>query len=47
MNRAMIRNILGSVLEVEAVLLLIPVITALCYRENVVFFYLGAAGYSI
>ena len=44
MNRAMIRNILGSVLEVEAVLLLIPVITALCYRENVVFFYLGAAG---
>lgn len=43
MNRAMIRNILGSVLEVEAVLLLIPVITALCYRENVVLYYLGAA----
>ena len=44
MNRAMIRNILGSVLEVEAVLLLIPVFTAFCSRVNVVFYYLGAAG---
>ena len=43
MNRAMIRNILGSVLEIEAVLLLIPVITALCYRESVGWYYLGTA----
>ena len=43
MNRAMIRNILGSVLEIEAVLLLIPVLTALWYREQVGWFYLGTA----
>ncbi|MBO4696485.1 MAG: TrkH family potassium uptake protein [Lachnospiraceae bacterium] len=43
MNRAMIRNILGSVLEIEAALLLIPVLTALWYRENVGWFYLGTA----
>ena len=43
MNRAMIRNILGSVLEIEAALLLIPVLTALWYREQVGWFYLGTA----
>ena len=43
MNRAMIRNVLGSVLEIEAALLLIPVITALCYRESVGWYYIGAA----
>lgn len=43
MNRAMIRNILGSVLEIEAVLLLIPVITALCYGENAGWYYLATA----
>ncbi len=43
MNRAMIRNILGSVLEIEAALLFIPVLTALFYRESVGWYYLGAA----
>lgn len=43
MNRAMIRNILGSVLEIEAVLLLIPVLTALFYGENVGWYYLATA----
>lgn len=43
MNRAMIRKILGSVLEIEAVLLLIPVLTALFYREPVGWYYLGDA----
>jgi trk system potassium uptake protein TrkH len=43
MNRAMIRNILGSVLEIEAALLFIPVLTAVFYRESVGWYYLGAA----
>ena len=43
MNRAMIRNILGSVLEIEAALLFIPVLTALFYRESVGWYYLGTA----
>ena len=43
MNRAMIRNILGSVLEIEAALLFIPVMTAVFYRESVGWYYLGAA----
>ncbi len=44
MNRAMIRNILGSVLEIEAVLLLIPFLTALCFGESVWWYYLADAG---
>ncbi|MBO4280603.1 MAG: TrkH family potassium uptake protein [Lachnospiraceae bacterium] len=43
MNRAMIRKILGSVLEIEAVLLLIPVLTAVFYREPVGWIYLADA----
>lgn len=43
MNRTMIRNILGSVLEIEAALLFIPVLTALFYRESVGWYYLGTA----
>ena len=44
MNRTMIRNILGSVLEIEAALLLIPIFTALWYREGAGWYYLGTAG---
>lgn len=34
MNRAIIRFILGSVLKIEAVLMLLPCIVALCYKEQ-------------
>lgn len=43
MNRAMIRKILGLVLEIEAVLLLVPFLTGLIYRESVAWYYLGGA----
>lgn len=43
MNRAMIRKILGLVLEIEAVLLLVPFLTGLIYREAVAWYYLGGA----
>ncbi len=41
MNGAMIRYILGYVLKIEAVLMLVPCITSLCYREHEGIFFLG------
>lgn len=43
MNSSIIRYILGSVLKVEAVLLLLPCVTAVIYRESVGLYYLGVA----
>lgn len=43
MNSSVIRYILGSVLKIEAILLLLPCMTALLYREWVGSFYLGTA----
>ncbi len=40
MNRRMVLNVLGRVLCIEAVLLVLPMITALCYGESVVPFLL-------
>lgn len=43
MNSSIIRYILGSVLKVEAVLLLLPCLTAVIYQESVGLYYLGVA----
>lgn len=43
MNRAIIRFILGSVLKIEAVLMLLPCIVALCYKEQQGFSFLLVA----
>ena len=43
MNSAMIRYILGHVLKIEAVLLLLPCLTAFIYRETVGGYYLAVA----
>ena len=43
MNRGIIRFVLGSVIKIEALLLLIPVICALIYREQEGFSYLTVA----
>lgn len=43
MNSSVIRYILGSVLKIEAILLLLPCLTALLYREWVGSCYLGTA----
>jgi len=43
MNSSMIRYILGYVLKIEALLLLLPVLTDLIYREHVARYYLGVA----
>lgn len=43
MNSAMIRYILGYVLKIEAVLLLLPCLTAFIYRETVGGYYLAVA----
>lgn len=43
MNSSIIRYILGSVLKIEGVLLLLPCIVAVCYREKVGFVYLLVA----
>lgn len=43
MNSSVIRYILGSVLKIEAILLLLPCLTALLYREWVGSYYLGTA----
>ena len=43
MNSSIIRYILGSVLKVEAVLLLLPCLTAVIYQESVGLYYLGIA----
>ena len=34
MNRAIIRYVLGSVLKIEAILMLLPCIVALIYKEQ-------------
>ena len=43
MNRAIIRYILGSVLKIEAALMLLPCIVALIYREQEIYSYLLVA----
>lgn len=43
MNSSIIRYILGSVLKIEGILLLLPCIVAVCYREKVGFVYLLVA----
>lgn len=43
MNSSIIRFILGNVLKVEAVLLLLPSLVAVIYREHTGFWYLGVA----
>lgn len=46
MNRKMVRYILGQVLKIEAVLLLVPCIAAIIYREKQGWWYLVVAGFS-
>ncbi len=43
MNSSMIRLILGNVLKVEAILMLLPCLIAVIYREPVGIYYLGVA----
>lgn len=43
MNHAMVRYLIGWMLGVESLFLLLPALTALIYRENVVLAYLGVA----
>lgn len=43
MNSSIIRYILGSVLKIEAVLLVLPCIVSVFYREQVGLYYLGVA----
>lgn len=45
MNSSIIRYILGSVLKIEAVLLLLPVMTAVIYREAVGVYYFAVAAF--
>ena len=46
MNRSIIRYILGNVLKIEAVLFLLPCLTAVIYRESVGYYYLFTAALS-
>lgn len=43
MNGSIIRKILGYVLILESLLLLLPSLVALIYKESVVKFYIGCA----
>ncbi|MCQ2549435.1 MAG: TrkH family potassium uptake protein [Lachnospiraceae bacterium] len=43
MNTSVIRYILGHVLKIEGILMLLPCLTAIIYREQVGFYYLGVA----
>lgn len=47
MNLSMIRFILGSVLKLHALFLLLPILTALIYREDTLYVYLGVAVFSL
>ncbi len=46
MNKSMIRYILGYVMEIECLLLLLPCIVALIYKENIGYYFLLIAGIS-
>lgn len=43
MNRSMITYMLGWIIKIEAILLLLPALTAVIYKESIVFCYLGVA----
>ena len=43
MNHAMVRYLIGWMLGVESLFLLLPALTALIYREDVVLAYVGVA----
>lgn len=45
MNSSMIRYLLGSVLKIEGVLLLLPCLVSVCYREKVGVIYLAVAAF--
>ena len=44
MNSSVIRYILGWVLKIEAILLLLPTLVAIIYKESAGFFYLLVSG---
>lgn len=43
MNRSIIIYMLGWIMNIEAVLLFLPIITAAVYRESVITFYLAVS----